>query len=74
MYPRQPYIGVDNPLWGQPNTMGILQQGTFPFQSIKPMIPTQQSIQTQCMVGPSGQPQYMEGPSNQSQYVGCTSI
>jgi hypothetical protein len=33
MYPRQPYPGVVNPLWGQPNPVGIPQQGTFPNQS-----------------------------------------
>jgi hypothetical protein len=56
MYPGQPYPGVANPLWGQPNPTGIPQQGTFPNQSVNPMIPTQQPPQTQYMGGPSGQP------------------
>jgi hypothetical protein len=52
LYPGQPYPGVANPLWGQPNPVGIPQQGTFPNQSVNPMIPTQQPPQTQYMGGP----------------------
>jgi hypothetical protein len=40
MYLGHPFLGNANPLWGQPNPMGILPQGTFPFQSINPIIPT----------------------------------
>jgi hypothetical protein len=70
MYPGQPFTRVSNPLWGQPNPMGIHPKGTFPYQPVNPMIPTQQSIQSQYMGGPSGQSQYVGGPSVQSQYMG----
>jgi hypothetical protein len=74
LYPGQPYPRFSNPFWGQSNPAGIPQQGTFPYQSINPMILTQQYLQTQYMVGPSGQSPYMGGPSGQSQYVGGPSV
>ena len=46
LYLGQPYLGVSNPLWGQPNLVGISQQGTSPYQSMNPMIPTQYYPQT----------------------------
>jgi hypothetical protein len=38
LYPGHPYPGVVNPLWAQPNPVGIPLQGTFPYQSVNPMI------------------------------------
>jgi hypothetical protein len=35
----QPFLGVSNPLWGQPNQTCIPLQGSFPFQFVNPMIP-----------------------------------
>jgi hypothetical protein len=62
-----------------PIQAGIPPQGTFPYQSINPMIPTTvpsiivygRSIKpTTYMGGPSGQSQYVGGPYVQSQYMG----
>jgi hypothetical protein len=65
LYPRHPYKRVVNPLWDQPNPVGILLQGTMPFQSIKPTIPMQHSLQSQYMGDPLGQPHHIGGPSGQ---------
>jgi len=54
MYYGKSYPGVANPLWGQLNLVGISQLGTFPNQSMNPMIPTQYPPQTQYMGGPLG--------------------
>jgi hypothetical protein len=55
LYRGQPFPRVENPLWGQPNLMGIPQQGNFPNQYVNPMIPTQQIPQTHYRGGPLGQ-------------------
>jgi hypothetical protein len=46
LYPGKPYLGVENPLWGQPSLMKIPQKGKFSNKSVNPMIPTQYSPQT----------------------------
>lgn len=56
LYPNQPYLGVSNPLWGQPNPTGIPQQGTFPNKYTNLIISTQHSPQTKYMGGSLGQP------------------
>jgi hypothetical protein len=68
--PGKPFLGFSNPLWGQPNMEGILLQGMFPFESINPMIPMQQSLQPKYMGGLSTKSYYIGGSCVQSQYMG----
>jgi len=70
LHPGHPYLGVTNPLWAQPNLAGVPLQGNFPYQSVNPTIPMQQSLTLPYIRGPSGQFQYVGGPSAPSQYMG----
>jgi hypothetical protein len=62
LYSGHPFLGIANPLWGQPNPTRILPKGNFPFQSVNPMIMMQQYLQPPYMGGPSSHSQYIEGP------------
>jgi hypothetical protein len=70
MYPGHPYPRVVNPLWAQPNPVGIPPQGTSPYQSVNPMITMQQPLTSPYMGKPKGQPQHIGGTSFQSHYMG----
>jgi hypothetical protein len=70
LYIGHTYLGVVNPLWAQPNTVGIPPQGTMPYQSVNPTIVMHHSLQSQYMGDPLGRPHLIKGPSGQFQYVG----
>ena len=53
-YPRQPFLGVYNPLWGQTDLARIPPEVNFPYQSVNPMIPMKKSLQSPYMGGESG--------------------